>query len=133
MMSYFIQSSMISNFDVRLSCVSNCMLCSCISLWISCRYCNLFSAQLCNLLLLCSSPNNGGGATNVFQSNRKCMLFVEFSLYLASRFVGKFEEVGFVRFDLTKKLKGVKEFLVVTKLCQMKRLLDRLLNLVRLE
>ena len=27
---------------------------------------------------------------NVFQSNRSCMLFVEFSLYLASRFVEKF-------------------------------------------
>ena len=27
---------------------------------------------------------------NVFQSNRRCMLIVEFSLYLASRFVGNF-------------------------------------------
>ena len=31
----------------------------------------------------------------------------------------------FVRFDLRKGLREVKVFLVVTKLCQMKRLLDR--------
>ena len=34
------------------------------------------------------------GATIVFQSNRSCMFFVEFSLYLASRFVVKFGENG---------------------------------------
>ena len=39
----------------------------------------------------------------------------------------------FVRFDLSKGLKGVKVFLVVTKLSLMKRLLDRLLNLVHFE
>ena len=38
-----------------------------------------------------------------------------------------------MRIELRKGLKGVKEFLVVIRLCQMKRLLDRLLNLVRLE
>ena len=43
--------TVISKFSVKLSCVSFCMLCSCISLWISCRYYNLFSAQLCNLLI----------------------------------------------------------------------------------
>ena len=38
----------------------------------------------------------------------------------------------FVKFELKKGLKEVKEFQVVTKMCQMKRLLDHLLNLVRL-
>ena len=38
-----------------------------------------------------------------------------------------------MRLELWKGLKGVNEFLLVTKLCQMKRLLGRLLNLVRLE
>ena len=42
---------MISNFSVKLSCCSICMSCSCMNLWILCLYCNLFSAQLCNLLL----------------------------------------------------------------------------------
>ena len=37
-----------------------------------------------------------------------------------------------MEFDLRKELREVKVFLVVTKLCQMKRLLDHLLNLVRL-
>ena len=32
-----------SNFSVRLLCCSIWMLRSCISLWISCRYCNLYS------------------------------------------------------------------------------------------
>ena len=41
--------------------------------------------------------------------------------------------MSFVRFELRKGLKGVKEFLVVKKLCPMKRLLNCLLNLVRLE
>ena len=39
----------------------------------------------------------------------------------------------FVRFDLKKGLRGVKVFLVMTKLGQMKRLLDRSLNLVHFE
>ena len=85
-----ISLTVIWDFSVSLSCVSICMLCSCISLWISCRNYNLFSAQLCNLLLSWCWPNNGGGATNVFQSSRRCMLLVECSRYLASRFVGKF-------------------------------------------
>ena len=38
----------------------------------------------------------------------------------------------FVKFELKKGLKGVKEFHVVTKMSRMKRLLDRSLNLVRL-
>ena len=61
------------------------------------------------------------------------MLFVEFSLYLASRFVGKLEEMVFVKLELKKGLEGVKEFQVVTKMCQTKRLLDHSLNLVHLE
>ena len=68
----------------------------------SCRYCNLFSAQLCNLCC----PNNGRGATNVFQSNRSCMLFVEFSLYLASRFVGKFEGKGVCEIGVKEGVEG---------------------------
>ena len=59
------------------------------------------------------------------------MLFVVFSL--ASRFVGKFGNGVCVKIELLKGLKGVKEFQVVTKMCRMKRLLDRSLNLVRLE
>ena len=39
----------------------------------------------------------------------------------------------FVKFELKKGLKGVKEFQVVTRMCQMKRILDHSLNLVRLE
>ena len=61
------------------------------------------------------------------------MLFVEFSLYLASRFVGKFEGKGVCEIGIKEGFKEVKEFQVVTKIRQMKRLLDHLLNLVRLE
>ena len=43
------------------------------------------------------------------------------------------EEMMCVKFELKKGLKGVKEIQVVTKLRQMKRLLDRSLNLVRPE
>ena len=39
----------------------------------------------------------------------------------------------FVVFELWKGLNEVSEYLVVTKLCQKKRLMGRLLNLVRLE
>ena len=39
----------------------------------------------------------------------------------------------FVKFELKKGLKGVKEFQVVTKMCEMKRPLDHSLNLVRHE
>ena len=67
-----------------------CILWPWISFWMTCRYSNLFSAQLCKLWLSRCCPNNGGGATNVFYTNRSCMLVFEFSLYLASRFVGKF-------------------------------------------
>ena len=61
------------------------------------------------------------------------MLLVESFRYIASRFVGKVGEIVFVRFDLRKGLREVKVFLVVTKLCQMRRLLDRALNFVHLE
>ena len=62
------------------------------------------------------------------------MLLVEFSLYLASIFVGKYlEEKVFLIFELRKGLKGVKVFLVATKLSQMKRLLGLSLNLVHFE
>ena len=37
----------------------------------------------------------------------------------------------FVKLELKKVLREVKQFQVVTKMCQMKRLLDQLLNLVR--
>ena len=63
--------TVVSNLSVRLSCVRICMLCSCMSLWMSCLYCNLLSAQLCSLLLSRCWPNNGGAATNVFWSNRR--------------------------------------------------------------
>ena len=79
--------TVISNFSVRLSCVSTCMLRSCISLWISCRYCNLFSAQLCN---------------------RRCLLLVEFSLYLASRFVGSFGRNGVCEIWVREGVEGEK-------------------------
>ena len=72
------------------------------------------------------------GATNVIQSNRSWVLFVEFNLYLASRFVGKFGGKVFVKIELKKWLKEVKELQVRKKLCQMKRLLFHSLNLVRL-
>ena len=61
------------------------------------------------------------------------MLFVEFSLYLASRFVGKFERKGVCEIGVNEGLNEVKEFQVVIRMCQMKRLLDHLLNLIRLE
>ena len=38
-----------------------------------------------------------------------------------------------MKFEFKKGLEGVKEFPVVTKMCQMKRLLDHSLNLARLE
>ena len=58
------------------------------------------------------------------------MLFVEFSLYLASRFVGKFEGKGVWEIGVKEGVDGSER---VIKMCQMKRLLDHLLNLVRLE
>ena len=73
-----------------MSCVRICMLCSFLFLWISCRYCNLLSAQLCSLFLSSYWPNNGRGATNVLQSDRRGILLVKCSLYLSSKFVGKF-------------------------------------------
>ena len=44
----------------------------------------------CVILGFVICPINGGDATKVLKSSRNCMLFVEFSLYLASRFRGKF-------------------------------------------
>ena len=41
--------------------------------------------------------------------------------------------MSFVKFELKKRLKEVKGFQVVTKMCQKKRLLDHSLNLVRFE
>ena len=38
---------------------------------------------------------NGGGAKNLFQSNRRDILLDECSRYRASRFIGKFEGIGF--------------------------------------
>ena len=81
-----------SNFSVRLLGCSIWMLSSCISLWISCRYCNLFNAQLWNLLLSWCWPNNDGGATNVFQSNRSGIFWDDCSWYHESRLVGKFRQ-----------------------------------------
>ena len=103
---FFLRFTAISNFSVKLSCVIICILWSWISLWMTCRYCNLFSAQMCNLLLSWCCPNNGGVATNVFQSNRSCMLFVEFSLYLASRLVGKFGGNGVCEIWVKKGVEG---------------------------
>ena len=57
------------------------------------------------------------------------MLFVEFSLYFSENL----KEKMFVKLELKNGLKEVKEFQVVTKMCQMKRQLDHSLNLVRLE
>ena len=86
--------TVISNFNLRLLCWSIWMLCSRISLWISCRYCSVFSAQLWCLLLSWCCPNGGGGATNVFQSNRRGVFVDDSFWYLASRFVGKFRGKG---------------------------------------
>ena len=106
MINYIIYLTVISTFSVRLSCVNICMLCSCISLWISCRYCNLFSAHLSNLLLSWYWTNNGRGATNVFQSNRRGMLLVECSRYLASRFEGTFGGNGGCEIWLKEGVEG---------------------------
>ena len=38
-----------------------------------------------------------------------------------------------MKFELKRGLKGLKDFQVLTKMCQIKRLLDHSLNLVRLE
>ena len=43
---------------------------------------------------------------NVFQSNRSFMLFVEFSLYLASRFEGKFEGKGVYEIGVKEGVEG---------------------------
>ena len=69
----------------------------------------------------------------MFQSNRRGTFLVECSRFQAPIFVGKFGGKVLVRFDLRKGLSGNKIFLVVTKLCQMKCLLDRSLNLVHFE
>ena len=82
--------SVSSNFSVRLFCCIIWTLFSCMFLWISCRYCNLFNAQSCNLLLSWCWPNFGGGATNVFQSDRSDIFWDDCSWYRESRLVGKF-------------------------------------------
>ena len=81
----------ISNFNWRLFCWSIWILCSRLSSWISCLYCSLLSAQVWSRLLSCCCPNNGGGATNVFQSSRKGIFVDDCSRYLASRLFGKFK------------------------------------------
>ena len=60
----------------------------------SCRYCNLLSAQLRRRLLSRCCPNNGGGAVNVFQSSLKGIFVDDCSRYLASRLFGKFKLKG---------------------------------------
>ena len=60
----------------------------------SCRYCNLLSAQLWRRLLSRCCPNNGGGAVNVFQSSLKGIFIDDCSRYLASRLFGKFKLKG---------------------------------------
>ena len=60
----------------------------------SCRYCNLLSAQLWRRLLSRYCPNNGGGAVNVFQSSLKGIFVDDCSRYLASRLFGKFKLKG---------------------------------------
>ena len=52
---------------------------------------NLLSAQLWSRFLSGCCPNNGGRATNVFQSNRKGVFDDDCSRYLASRLFGKFK------------------------------------------
>ena len=60
----------------------------------SCRYCNLLSAQLWRRLLSRCCPNNGGGAVNVFQSSLKGIFVDDCSRYLVSRLFGKFKLKG---------------------------------------
>ena len=59
----------------------------------SCRYCNLLSAQLWRRLLS-RCCLNGGGAVNVFQSSLKGIFVDDCSRYLASRLFGKFKLKG---------------------------------------
>ena len=105
------------------------MLCSRISSWISCLYCNLLSAQLCSRLLSWCCPNSGGVASKVFQSNRKGIFDGDCSRYLASRLFGKV----LVRLDLLMVLTEVRVFLVMMiVLYQKKYLLVHLLCSVHL-
>ena len=53
----------------------------------------MLRAQLCNLLLSRCLPNKEGDATNLFQSESRGILLVECSLYLSSKFVGKFRGI----------------------------------------
>ena len=76
--------SVISNLSVKVFCVRIFMLCYCISLWMSCLYCNLMNAQLCNPWLSRGCPNKGESATNVLQSNRRGILLLQKCLYLSS-------------------------------------------------
>ena len=94
--THFLNFTLSSILSVRLSCIRICMLCSCMSLWTSCLYCKMLSAQLCHLWLSGCWPNKGECATKVFQSNRRCILLLKWSQYLASKQVGKFKWNGVV-------------------------------------
>ena len=96
--------TVILNFNVKLSYLSIFIFWSWVSLCMSCRYCNKFNAQLYNLWFC--SPNNGGAATKVFQCNRSCLLFVDFSLYLASRFIGNLGWIGVCEIRVKKGVEG---------------------------
>ena len=61
------------------------------------------------------------------------MLLDECSRYRALRFVGKFRGYGVGEFDLGRGLREVIMFLVMIRLCQMKRHWGHLLSLVDLE
>ena len=52
----------------------------------SCRYCNLLSAQLWRRLLSRCCPNNGGGAVNVFQSSLKGIFVDDLLMILFGKF-----------------------------------------------
>ena len=59
----------------------------------------------------------------MFQSNHRGMLLIKKSLYLSSKFVGKFSGKILLDFDLLLKgLKLVTRFLVVTKMYRMRYL-----------
>ena len=98
--------TVISNFNWKLFCWSIWMLCNWLSLWISCLYCNLFSAQLWSRLLSWGCPNSGGGATKLFQSNRKGVFVDDCSWYLVSRLVVKFRGKSFCEIWLKDGVDG---------------------------
>ena len=51
----------------------------------SCVYCSLLSAQLCSRLLSRCRSTSGGGATKLFQSNRKGILMREVHKFFRHR------------------------------------------------